>query len=413
MFIISLLVALLSLSAFAEELSIGISYPVGQGSELSSVRMAFDVPQKCASHILEVSSKTNKWLDKVRYGQPVDDEKEGPSSYISKKVPISCQDYALELVATESAAYVYGSGHTSVQMELFVKFLSKIQSQHIIRVLNPETRNKYPELRKPEVLGAYSCPLNRIWLDLGLTPLNMGSIYIHELEHWARERYMSTSGLKVGNNSITSLNRKQYRIADEALSSLHSAFRQIKLKHDPNRSSDDRVRDFPIRFQIVDGLPDFSPRPYNFFSSKGDLNLYNPNGSLVGIWKQGIRDHGISKKATFLEFLRDTLFSDKMRIMRQASKIFRLVEEIYFLKESPDAAVALNTLRSNSKSINAFLSPLEWAVRQDFSIFEDATKLCSDTEGPFPGGEGAGFYDNELKLSNGGIKACLKPLKKL
>ena len=330
---------------------------------------------------------------------------------ILQESSVSCRDQIIENAAIKIALSLLSKEQRGNEL---VKLLYYLQRKHRVSILTPEIRNSYPILRNNKVLGAYSCVQNKIWLSSNLRFFNLGTVYIHELEHWARSLVYQYYKEQKNTDRLAFLNDPTtYYLFDEALSSITASYVQLSIRNDSNRENSTSTYQ-PSLFGIT-----YIPRLGHFFQAtkyyqlNSDLNLYNQKGYLTTFWNREVKKNGIELNATESDFLRNHFLDSRTS---EGENIFKSVESVYLPSENGSRSSQLYTsMLNNYSQLEAITSPLNFLLQltpEQWAELDD-NKKCELNTSPRTGGEGTGTDDSDVRLDQSEIRACLEPTEGL
>jgi hypothetical protein len=175
-----------------------------------------------------------------------------------------------------------------------------------VKIINPEWRQAQSCLWKAlshdqksyKVSGAFDCKAQNILLDPFLRPLNMGAVFIHEIDHMFRDAAFDLTKFDGQLND--------FLLMDETLALARSAYLQLHL-----RSTRGLFRAF-----VVD--------------PKDDLSLYKRGGPFESIYELMKKEGGV----TMARFFKDSLLpagkdlKDPYRSLTES--VYRTVHSTYF-----------------------------------------------------------------------------------
>lgn len=309
--------------------------------------------------------------------------------WLTSKHNEKCSQQAIERVAINAATEILNS-NPKVQHKKVKELLNYINQKGMIRILDEEQRQKF---NKQNILGAYSCKKDLIWLSPDNKPFNQGTVLIHEISHWARslviQNYKNTN--KFNGLPKALRDKESYFLFDESLSSIEAAYRQLSyrdvnfsLSHDKNALS--------------------------YKKSFTDLNLFNPIGNFINLW----HENHFSFFYTFKEFYK--LYLLRSQDEKYAKNIFKLTQQVYSPNSQSNLSEEVYSLiEATIESHEDLNSPIDWILQLDIKEIEklDKEKDCSLNLGNNHGGEGVGLDDGDLQLSDSDLRTCLKPIKEM
>ncbi|MFZ4715138.1 MAG: hypothetical protein ACOYL6_15560 [Bacteriovoracaceae bacterium] len=398
-----ILTCLFSFSSFAAKYSYELVVPNVNGQVNAIVDFQFD--KECKREVESGMNRLAQYLNLLAKGSRKQ-SKDAQAQLLegNKLVSPLCYNTVFEVQAIISAFYVSGGGARE-QHEKVISFLSFIQRSHLIQPLNSAIRKQYKVLNNPNIMGAYYCQNNVIWLDPERAPLNLGSILMHELEHWAMAHERQSMPL-----FHQGLNAQSSYLLEEFISTINPALYQLTLKSNSNRNSNDEAQNLP---DINVGLGGIGwTKSKKFFNSKNDLTLYSKKGILIKSWNKVIKDQGISRSSGHEEFLRKEFLQVKVKNEFSAFSLLKMIEKVYFNQVSDNSSKVFQYLSESSVELEEMMGPLENVIKKGESYWESlGAPKCQEGTFPYPGGEGGAMSDDTVKLYSSKIKACITPEK--
>jgi hypothetical protein len=209
--------------------------------------------------------------------------------------------------------------------------------------------------QKSPLLGAYHCQTGEITLDPSLEPYNLRAVFVHELDHWFRDK---AEFLQLNSPHAMNISNVENVFFDEFFASLSSSAAQVNLKKTLKTSEyqgdlsnllglfifsrEDRFEK-PGHTRLVDGR-----------NLKDDLNFYSPRGNLsraVGDFQKSKPDPDQVRESAFsiwgfLGYLAEHPSSAPLK------KLFKTIESAYFDSPTVDPVRYGNILQQNWKSMN-------------------------------------------------------------
>lgn len=299
----------------------------------------------------------------------------------------NCRPQAMERIAINAATEIL-SVSSKVNPQRIRNLLNYIAQKDMIKVLNEQ---QFESLKNNNILGAYSCKKNLIWLSPKNKPYNQGAVLIHEISHWARslaiQQYKNLKQLKSLPEHLQ--NKQSYYLFDETLSSIEAAYRQLSYRNliiNNNFKKDDLI----------------------YQNSFSDLNLFNPYGNFINFWDSKYFDLFY----TFSDFYKMFVLDSENR--KSAKEVFKLAQKVYAPLEPRTLAEDLyHSSKTTFAHYEDLSSPIDWILTLDIKEVEklDREKDCSFNTQNNHGGEGVGLDDGDLQLSDSYLRTCLKPIK--